>query len=468
MPECNQATEHQHTRGGNFVGPRGTLITLLLLLSVILIISRFVALGTIPDGFFLDEAAIATQVICVRETGADAQGSSTPLFAPVLGGGQASPVLLYPAALWTAIAGDSIASLRSFSALHALLLALAISTAVAVAQQNLIGGLVTLVIALSSPWLFAQSRVFWDPIIGASWWAVAMSAYWLARQKHRSTNRRLICWTACGLAAAAAAYAYPPIRVQLVFSLIAIFFIDRSWRNDRTALLALTLLLFSLIPLALTYLNNPWFSERGNLYAIWNADWLRSQNASWIDIPAIALKNLARHLDPAYLLLHGDSNLRHNSGFGGLIGPVETAVTIVALFLAPRFLVSRDSLLLLALFAAGLLPAALTWEGVPHALRSIGAIGPLMLWFGFAACAALGKSAGAWRIRLLTLWLLVAVAGGLRYGYDYFMEFPGRSTAWFGGNAPPGDLPQSLQLASHYFRLQDGSMHCPGAREAGD
>jgi len=55
-------------------------------LLALLIVARFTGLDRAPPGFYVDEAAIAAQVICLRTTGADADGNPWPLFAPVLGG----------------------------------------------------------------------------------------------------------------------------------------------------------------------------------------------------------------------------------------------------------------------------------------------------------------------------------------------------------------------------------------------
>lgn len=84
-------------------------------LLALLIVARFHGPDRAPPGFYVDEAAIAAQVICLRTTGADADGNPWPLFAPVLGGGQASPPTLYLGALWTAVWGDDVASFRSLA-----------------------------------------------------------------------------------------------------------------------------------------------------------------------------------------------------------------------------------------------------------------------------------------------------------------------------------------------------------------
>ena len=92
-----------------------TLTALVLSALTVLMAVRFIGLTEAPPGFYVDEAAIAAQIICVRTTGADADGNPWPLFADVLGGGQVSPPTLYLGALWTALLGDGVASFRSLA-----------------------------------------------------------------------------------------------------------------------------------------------------------------------------------------------------------------------------------------------------------------------------------------------------------------------------------------------------------------
>lgn len=435
---------------------------LLLLVLLVLLGARFTQLDRAPDGFYIDEAAIATQAVCLGQTGKSAQGQDWPLYASVLGGGQASPTLLYPAAAWSRWVGDDIASLRAFSAVHGLLLLLAVAGVLAwQARDGWVFGLVVL-LGASSPWWFAHSRLFWDPIIGASWWGLALAAWWAGRPPAMRTHSRLLCWSLAAVAAAAAVYAYPPIRVQLLASAFVILLLD--WRTLRLAgwgVLAVWALFALLLgPLAWLYLQDGGFAGRGAMLAIWNPGWLSGQQADLWDLPRIALENLGRHLDPRYLLLTGDSNLRHGSGFGGLLGPVEWTLVLLTLLLTPRFFLRRECWLLLGLVLAGLLGAALTWEGLPHALRSLGAFGPWLLWLGLALSAQMRVLAQMERARVTALLLLVAVLAGGRYGWDYFVDFPGRSTAWFRGHVAPEHWGQEFKLAKEYFRLQQPGAEC--------
>ncbi len=426
-----------------------------------LLLPRFWRLDAVPDGFYIDEAAIAAQVLCMARDGTDAQGHPHPLYADVLGGGQASPVLLYPAAGWNQLFGDSIGALRSFSVVHGVV---AIALVALFAGWVSGSGLVTLLamlVGLSQPWWFTATRVFWDPVVGASWWAVALTLYWWGRHPRGGRVQAGALWALAGLAAAAAAYAYPPIRVQLVISGLLILAVDWPWRRLGWWVLApVAVTLLALWPLAQLYLEPGGFAGRGNMLAIWNDGWMeRNQYQLW-DLPVVALQNLAAHLDPAYLFLRGDTNLRHSIGFGGLIGPVGITLFVLTTALVPGFVRSRESLLLGGLFLAGLLAAALTWESLPHALRSLGAVGPLLLWSGLALAALLQSRAAVSLRGVVIVLMLVSVLAGGRFGYAYFGDYATRSTDWFRGRVDPVFWGAGYWLPKRYFAMRDQGQDC--------
>src|ERR687885_2958463 len=80
--------------------------------------ARFWALNISPPGFYLDEAALATHILCVQQTGADAHGVRQPLFSQALGGGFITPTYLYSGVVWTTVFGNSIGSFRALIAFY--------------------------------------------------------------------------------------------------------------------------------------------------------------------------------------------------------------------------------------------------------------------------------------------------------------------------------------------------------------
>jgi 4-amino-4-deoxy-L-arabinose transferase-like glycosyltransferase len=85
-----------------------------------------------------------------------------------------------------------------------------------------------------------------------------------------------------------------------------------------------------------------------------------------------------KHLDPRYLFLSGDANLRHSVPGWGQMYHVEVCTVLLGLLVAVIRRRRRD-LLLLAWLLTALIPPALTGEGIPHALRSVAALPALVL-----------------------------------------------------------------------------------------
>lgn len=438
--------------------------SLLLLALAAAVVVRFAALERAPAGFYIDEAAIAAQALCIAHSGHSAQGKAWPLYADVLGGGQASPILLYPAAAWSKLGNDSIAGLRTLSVgLGLVMLATIVWAASGHQHWWLHAGLGLL--CLSNPWWFSATRIFWDPVFGAACWGLGLALYWRCRQLPTAS-----WWYSCRLCLVSillvsAAYAYPPVRIQLLLSLVLVAFWDTSALVQVRWALAPPMLLGGalLSPLIMEYLLSGSFAGRGQMLAVWNADWMQSQGLSAWDLPGVALRNVWLHLDPAYLWLQGDSNLRHSTGFGGLLGPAEASIIIATALLAPRILCSRNSGLLLALSIAGVLPAALTWEGLPHALRSLGATGPLLLWICVIGAQLHQRLAIDQRRRLLLLLCVISSLGLLRFGQHYFHSFAQQSQDWFGGQVAPADYSDEFALARLYYELRSGQADCPAS-----
>ncbi|GAB4324248.1 MAG: hypothetical protein Kow0059_19800 [Candidatus Sumerlaeia bacterium] len=97
------------------------------------------------------------------------------------------------------------------------------------------------------------------------------------------------------------------------------------------------------------------------------------------------VRNWLAHFSPSFLFLHGDANLRHSyPGFGQL--HVFEAVLWLAAVPVLRRLPRRLGLVLLGWLSLAPVPAALTTEGVPHALRSIAMLPLPALISGLGAC----------------------------------------------------------------------------------
>jgi hypothetical protein len=80
--------------------------------------------------------------------------------------------------------------------------------------------------------------------------------------------------------------------------------------------------------------------------------------------------NYAAHFDPRFLFFAGDANPRHGLAFSGLMGWAETPFFLLGLWTL-RDRTRAGSRLLTVWLLAAPVAAALTADGIPHALRSI-------------------------------------------------------------------------------------------------
>src|SRR5262249_2995572 len=93
-------------------------------------------------------------------------------------------------------------------------------------------------------------------------------------------------------------------------------------------------------------------------------------------------RNGADYLGPQFLLTHGDGNLRHSTGTSGLLLVTTLPALLAGLAHCVRRWSAPFSRFLLVGVLLGALPAALTAEGTPHALRSAGMLPFLLVLMG--------------------------------------------------------------------------------------
>jgi hypothetical protein len=344
---------------------------------------RFVALDRVPRGYWMDETLGAIHVRCLAETGRTG-GQAWPLFPWAHGGGVFGPTYVYFALGWTRVFGSSMASLRAIAA------AANVLTVVGLALiAHRLGGrrfaLVAAVAAALSPWSFQFSRIAWDPPLGPMFvvWSMVVLLH----------ARRSLTLALSGLLMALAAYSYTPTRLQagVWFPLVLAVQWRRGRISGRGALAALAAFATAVAPLVLLMLHGK-ITARINELSILSPAWrewtreLRGATPEPLFLLFTFLDNVAAHLRPSFLFLWGDANLRHSTHATGVLGAVEALALVLAGAATVRRLgipeapaltgaAARDRLPLLLLAGAllGIAPAALCWEGVPHALRAIGA-----------------------------------------------------------------------------------------------
>ncbi len=393
------------------------------------VVARFVGLEKSPPGAFMDEALAGLHFACLGQTGESGYGVSWPLFAKGFAGGFYTPVYLYLGVAWTKLLGVTIASIRAYSAF---------ATVVTLVGVYFLGkriagprfALYALLIGCLSPWSFQFSRIAWDPPFAPPF-LVWGCYFWLHR-------RPLLGAALAGVMFAGALYTYPPFRIQAPLLFVALFFLAgghvlRDWK--RLACFAGTLVPLA-IPL-LRFLSNPQFMGRSLDLAIFSRGYLESQHGhlpNAIAFLRILGDNISLYFRPSFLFFTGDPNGRHSIQMFGMLGLLEDLALVLGgvLILAtlrgrprpaveyrPPLSLARVVGLGLAGVLAGVLAGALTHEGLPHALRSIG------VWPFYALLGATVFTVAERRFSWLRHAVLATACVHMAlYGWLYFQVYP--------------------------------------------
>jgi hypothetical protein len=412
------------------LGFRPASWSIALVITLILVVAglRFVRLEDSPPGFYLDEAIVASETISIHEIGRGTDGESR-LFVPAgpKGTGFASPTHLYPKALWIGIAGYSISAMRAYAGLEATLL-LAGLFFLGRLRFGLPGGLFALLAGSLSPWIFQLSRLAVDdPLLAVS--GIVWGAYFFLR------SPRLADAVLAAVCFSIAAYAYAAARIVLPPFYFLLWWTARDQREVKLSYHAAFFVTGAVacLPLALATLNGPLMSRYGSV-GIFTPEY--RQQAGITNLPGVVgifFKNVALHFSPAYLFVHGDANLRHSTQIAGElswldIGALTAGAVLIALRVTrgPRGPVDRFLVTCAVGTLLGVIPAALTWEGLPHSVRSCASWG----FFALLTAGILSELDRRWKATLPAI-AIVALAFALRFFPDYFNAYPARAAGAF-------------------------------------
>ena len=451
------------------------MIPWILICVVILAINviRFLGLEISPPGFYLDEAFGATHILCIKETGHDFFGESFALFSKVYSYGFQTAPYLYSEALWTSIFGTSITALRSFAGFVTLITIFGIMKLVQELTKEWKYALIAGVLASIMPWSFQFSRISWDPPMGPMF--LVWSIYFIYKTSSRAplfTFRILghefvveLNSLMGGALLAIAGYTYSPMRVQV--ALMVLFLPGISWKKKGVIATVFGLVC---IPAAFKYLD-PNFTVRSKMLAI-TSDYPGNpyRNENFFGLVLAYGSQVLKHLTPEFLLQSGDHNLRHSiQTFGQMdwvtaFGVLATGVIAFTKNLRKKLNWDERHVVMIKLSIlgtiAGITPAALTWEGVPHAIRSLGA------WPFMVILATLGLGLIIQKVpKLIWAFTAASVVFFTLYVQDYFENYPKIAEAWFDVSiverAERGEFPKDYgPLARGYFLMSRQGVKC--------
>lgn len=400
---------------------------------VLVCVLHLSALGSSPPGLYVDEASVGYNAWSVAHTGYDEHGHHLPLYFEAFGEYK-NPVYIYALAPFTLVLPLTPYVVRLPAALFGLVMCLMLALFARIATGSRLAALLTLLTAGITPWLVQESRIGFEVISMLALLSVMLWCF--ARAVQRGSWR---WYGGAGLALGLSTFAYSTGRAFTVLLLLAILLSfgigtrGRAWLASLAGPLAgvLTLVAYNGI-------------HSGAITARYNAI---SINFDAPGIPVLAqrfLSNYADYWDPRFLFTHGDANLRHSTGWGGML--LVTTLPAILLGAAQCARRRREPLPRFLLLGAILapVPAALTAEGTPHSLRASCML-PFLLGFAAYGWCSIGERLRD-RRTLAAIAAAAVAAEAASFFYDLYVEYPGRALAWFDTGQGPA-IQRAVELA---------------------
>lgn len=416
--------------------PSSKILFVLFLIPILT--AHILFLAEIPSGLYLDESSIGYNAVSLIETGRDEHGAFLPIY-PKSVGDYKNPVYVYASAVALKVFGVSEFTLRFTSVIfYFCALAFTLLLINRVFDKSQIVRLYALVTFGFLPVFFTISRIAFEVIAQLTWTSAGILSISIAFHENDS-KRAILKALACGIILGTSTYTYSTGRLLSFLGLALLWVIYFKRENLKKLSLVTVAFVIALIPFIFFTIRNPGaITSRFNTLSYWSESIPLGEKIS------IFIQNYFTYFSPRFLLFQGDPNLRHSTGFGGVIFISVVLLSMIGLMgILIRRKWNRFNIFLFVSLFLSPIPAALTSEGTPHALRSM-TLGYYILVFscyGIAEFAYIrSQRAKSLVLTGISLLLLAEVIG---YQLDYFSAYPARSVKAMGSF----DFESALQFA---------------------
>jgi len=378
------------------------------------------ALGTAPPGLYSDEASIGYNAWALGHTGIDEHGAHLPLYLEAFGEYK-NPVYVYLLAPLTWFLPLTPTVERLPAALCSLgVVAAAGATAWRLTRSRPVL-LATVLTAGVTPWLAVEGRVGFE--VPSMVLSLTLALLCLAHLLDGGGVRWAL---GAGVALAVSVYGYSTGRllVALLAGLLLWVLLPRRRHAETLAVM---------LPIAGAYLLLAAWSQAhpGALTGRFSALSITADGPSTVVTLERFVRNYVTYLGAPFLATHGDANPRHNTGFGGMLLIASLPAVLLGVAVCLRHPRKPYHRALLGGLLLAPVPAALTAEGTPHALRACAMV-PFLLVLAGLGWAALLPALLDRRVRLAaTVALAAASAEVAAFEHDLFVDWPGRALTAF-------------------------------------
>lgn len=349
-------------------------------------LARVWRFGKVPLSLYWDEVAIGLDARSLLQTGKDMNGNSwlQPIFISY--GDYKAPVYIWLVTL--------LGKFFSVSEITVRLPSLLASFGIAWLLFKWLGPFVA-VSFLIMPWSFHFSRIGFESHLSLFW--LVLMIYLVIKQK--------VFWAS--LAAILGIYTYFSLRIIApVLFVISFLLYSRTHLKD-------FIIGFILIGVSIYILFKSPYYAASQQYRLSNDNLITTNEKKLVKLKKFVI-NYSAYFDPQFLLVSGDPNLRHHSGFGGELLLVQGILLLIGL--------TKPNKLIIFWLLLAPVTAALVNE-TPHASRAIYLIIPLAWLIGLGWSRFKSKLA-------IIIGIFLLINFGL-YLHDYFVHYPSRSAkAW--------------------------------------
>lgn len=363
-----------------------------------------------PAGFFVDESSIAYNAYTISQTGQDEFGNSWPLYFRAFGDYK-NPVYVYLLALLFKATGPSILTARLLCAFAGVAAAALLGILAARISGRCEVGIMVVLSALLTPWLFELSRVSMEVAL----YPFVLVLFLLAA--HRASTRPRWTWlNVLGLAATLVLLTYTYSIGRLLAPLLALGLVLFVTRARWLRLVSIWILYaLSLIPL--------FIFQRDHDDALTGRFKLISYvqpESSFFEVAWTFFKHYAANLNPWYLLVTGDPNIYQVAHVAH--SPALLLTTLLLILIGVWMIAlhhRKDPWWRFVLFGllASIVPASLTVDYF-HMLRLV----PLLVFLILLTVPALEKifsSERRWRKPVLAAIVVMTLAQGAAFQWRY-------------------------------------------------
>ena len=378
------------------------------------------ALGTSPPGLYVDEASIGYNAWAIAHHGVDEHGNAFPVLYFQAFGEYKNPLYVYMLAPLTWFLPLTAYVERLPAALGGIAVcALVAATAWTLTRSRAVA-LAALVTAGVTPWLALESRVGFEVPTMTLTLAVAV---WCYANAVGDGPRAAWWFLGCGVGLALSVYAYSSGRLFVLLLVALLIVFDARWRR-LTIVPALLPVLGAYLLLAVYDHAHP-----GALTSRFSALSIGADDPGLVTEAYRFVRNYFTYDSVPFLFTNGDGNLRHSTGYGGVLLVTTAPLVVLGLVRCVRTWREPVSRMLLAGIVAGPVPAALTADGTPHALRSAAMLPFLLVVMALGWDELLPLLTARRLVAAFTALALAIDAGG--FMWDLFGRYPARALGWF-------------------------------------